>query len=392
MTIATETQAPSSPVEVSSRRSSPLPWEVPVLVLATTLVAIGLTWDISWHLTIGRDSFWTPAHVAIYLGGAVAGFVAGWMALRATFFGSPEERARSVTLFGGRAPYGAWIVIWGAAAMITSAPFDNWWHDAYGLDVKIISPPHVLLFAGILSIRLGVWLIALREQNRPNPSPAARWLFIYVGALVEGVIAGVFMAEFIFNREHDTPYLLLAAAVLPPALAAAARASKLRWSATALAGIFLLYHCLLIWILPLFAGSPRLGPIYNPVTHFVPPPFPQLLIFPALVIDLIRGSLRRFEGWRYDLALAALIALAFVGVFFPIQWEFSRFQLSPAGNNWFFAGSRNWGYNTPAGSRLTEFWGQTGWTAGGIARAFLIATATAFVGARLGAWLTRVVR
>ena len=29
--------------------------------------------------------------------------------------------------------------------MLTSAPFDNWWHDAYGLDVKIISPPHMFL-------------------------------------------------------------------------------------------------------------------------------------------------------------------------------------------------------------------------------------------------------
>ncbi len=28
--------------------------------------------------------------------------------------------------------------------MITSAPFDDWWHNAYGLDVKILSPPHVV--------------------------------------------------------------------------------------------------------------------------------------------------------------------------------------------------------------------------------------------------------
>ena len=33
--------------------------------------------------------------------------------------------------------------------MLTSAPFDNWWHNAYGLDVKIVSPPHTLLILGI---------------------------------------------------------------------------------------------------------------------------------------------------------------------------------------------------------------------------------------------------
>jgi hypothetical protein len=28
---------------------------------------IGLLWDISWHRTIGRDAFLTPAHLAITL-------------------------------------------------------------------------------------------------------------------------------------------------------------------------------------------------------------------------------------------------------------------------------------------------------------------------------------
>jgi hypothetical protein len=40
--------------------------------------------------------------------------------------------------------------------MVTSAPFDNWWHQAYRLDVKILSPPHVLLILGLLAIRFGV--------------------------------------------------------------------------------------------------------------------------------------------------------------------------------------------------------------------------------------------
>jgi len=32
--------------------------------------------------------------------------------------------------------------------MLTSAPFDNWWHNAYGLDVKIVSLPHSILALG----------------------------------------------------------------------------------------------------------------------------------------------------------------------------------------------------------------------------------------------------
>src|SRR5216110_1317532 len=110
------------------------------LVLAGgTAIAIGILWDISWHRTIGRDTFWTPAHMAIYLGGILGGLTCGWLVIRTTFFASAADQAGAVRLWGFRGPLGAWVTIWGALAMLTSAPFDNWWHDAYGVDVKILS-------------------------------------------------------------------------------------------------------------------------------------------------------------------------------------------------------------------------------------------------------------
>src|SRR6185295_2294254 len=118
-------------------------------------------WDISWHSTIGRDTFWTPAHMAIYLGGLVGGLCSGWLVLKTTFWGSAAERAASVRLWGLRGPIGAWVSIWGAAAMLTSAPFDDWWHNTYGLDVKILSPPHSILAAGMHHVVVGVVLLVL---------------------------------------------------------------------------------------------------------------------------------------------------------------------------------------------------------------------------------------
>jgi hypothetical protein len=50
---------------------------------------------------------------------------------------------------------GAFIAGWGDIAMLASAPFDNWWHNAYGLDVKIVSPPHMVLFTGIFAVIVG---------------------------------------------------------------------------------------------------------------------------------------------------------------------------------------------------------------------------------------------
>src|SRR5881409_1389208 len=143
-----------------------LPWYVVAVVLAATSAIVGVIWDISWHRTIGRDTFWTPAHLAIYLGGALAGAASGWLVLKTTFAGTPEQRAAGVSFWGFRGPLGAWVCIWGAIAMIASAPFDNWWHDAYGLDVKVLSPPHVILAAGTWGIKLGALLLVLALQNR----------------------------------------------------------------------------------------------------------------------------------------------------------------------------------------------------------------------------------
>src|SRR5262250_1602878 len=123
-------------------RNAPVPWYLSGVTVASTCVIVGLLWDISWHRTIGRDAFLTPAHLAIYMGAVIAGFSCGALALKTTFAGSPEERATSVKFWGFRAPLGAWVCIWGSFAMLTSAPFDDWWHNSYGLDVKILSPPH----------------------------------------------------------------------------------------------------------------------------------------------------------------------------------------------------------------------------------------------------------
>src|SRR5262249_3269963 len=155
------------------------PWALAVLVGGTSIV-IGILWDISWHRTIGRDTFWTPAHMAIYFGGVLGGLSCGWLVLRATFFATQEEQAAAVRLWGGlRGSLGAGVTIGGALAMLMSAPFDNWWHDAYGVDVKILSPPHTILALGMWGVVLGALMLVLREQNlaRPDEPAPGRYLF-----------------------------------------------------------------------------------------------------------------------------------------------------------------------------------------------------------------------
>src|SRR5207245_10248645 len=140
------------PRRAAGPRPPAVRWYVAATLAAATSGKVGIIGDISWHRSIGRDTFWTPAHGAIYLGGVLAGLACGWLVLRTSFAGTAEQRAATVGFWGFRGPLGAWVCIWGAFAMITSAPFDNWWHNAYGLDVKVLSPPHVIPAPGIWGI------------------------------------------------------------------------------------------------------------------------------------------------------------------------------------------------------------------------------------------------
>src|SRR5207302_10810860 len=115
--------AAAAPAPGAPPLAAHLPWYVAATLVAATSAKVGIIWDISWHRSIGRDTFWTPAHMAIYLGGVLAGLSCGWLALRTTFAGPAQARAASLRLRGFRAPLGPWPGVWGALAMITSAPF-----------------------------------------------------------------------------------------------------------------------------------------------------------------------------------------------------------------------------------------------------------------------------
>lgn len=367
-------------------------WLTYAVLFAATSAVVGVIWDISWHRTIGRDTFLTPAHIAIYLSGIVAGLSCGWLVLRTTFFGTPDARAAGVGFWGFRGPLGAWMCIWGAIAMIASAPFDDWWHNAYGLDVKVLSPPHALLALGFTAIQVGALVLAVSRQNRADHvNERRRGLFVAYGMGVLLCNVCIMGFEYIAfpNDMHKAAFYQICAAAVPLVLVTAARAAKLRWPATTTALVYMAINLLMIWILQLFQGTPKLVPIYNPVTHMVPPPFPILIVFPALAIDLV---LRRF-GKRSDWLQAPLVAVAFVAVLFVVQWFFSAFLIMPASETFFF-GAQRWNYDSRVGNWAHEFWDAG--TSPITVVAMLIAVAFAAVSARLGFWagnwMTRVRR
>jgi hypothetical protein len=390
--MASITLTPSAAVQQKAIHASAttVPWYCWLAALSVSSAVIGVEWDISWHRSIGRDSFLTPAHVAIYLCGILAGVFCSYLIL-ATTFGHGRLRESSVSLWGFRGPLGAFIASWGGVTMLTSAPFDDWWHGAYGLDVKVLSPPHVLLAIGIVSVAAGSLVLLAGQKNR-NPGKLIDSLFLYVGALMMTALLVVAMDYFYVSMQHSGLFYRVLSMVVPAMLAALSLGSGRRWAATTVASIYFVLQVSLIWILPLFPATPKLGPVFNQVTHFIPPQFPLLLLIPAALLDTFWWHTRQWNPWRR----ALVSGLLFVGSAIAVQWPFSIFLQSPLARNAIF-GMGYIDYLTPPTSYYARhlftpvektapgFWIE-------IAFAVVAAVLTSRAGLALGSWFSRVRR
>ena len=374
-------------------RQKTIPWYVWCAALAVTSVTIGAHWDVSWHRSIGRDSFWTPAHMAIYACGVLAGISCGYLILKTTFTRSPEMVASSVSVFGFRGPLGAFLAAWGGIAMLTSAPFDNWWHNAYGLDVKIISPPHTLLMLGIWAVAVGALFLLVAEMNRADGAlfRHMQWLLLYVSGLML-VLSMFFRMEYTWDvKLHGAGAYISVALGVPLFYAMVWYASRNRWACTWTTLLYTVFLIGLILILPLFPAQPKLGPVYQQVTQFIPPKFPLLLLVPAFALDLLWSQTVKRPAWLVALLSGPVFILTFVCV----QWPFATFLMSKASENRFF-GTTYHDYGTPPWSYevLRRFWmpehGLVLWER--LAMAMLYAAITTWMGIALGRWMQKIQR
>lgn len=382
-----------------------VPWTVWAGALAVTSASIGGAWDVSWHRSIGRDSFLTPAHLAIYACGVIAFFVCAYLIFATTFGKSARLRQESVQVLGFRAPLGAFIAAWGGIAMLTSAPFDNWWHNAYGLDVKIISPPHTVLILGIRAVSVGMTFLILAAMNRLIAASESRpldvddaaalrtlrGLFLYLGGLTM-VGQMFFLQEQTWDvRLHTTGAYVALGIGMPMAFAAFSRASGNRWACTICAGVYTAFVILEILLLPLFPASPKLGPVFNPVTHLVPAKFPILIVIPAIALDLLWARLRYWKHWQ----IALVSGVVFVALIFAVEWPFATFLLSKASENRFF-GTTYFDYNSGPHSydRLRLFIAPMSGAPlfFGLMRASIYAFLSTWLGLTFGKWMRGVQR
>ena len=203
------------------------------LVAAKLLGAWGLTWDIQWHLRIGRDSFWIAPHLMMYAG-VTAGFIVsfGVLALETWRARGARPRPGTIRVAGLAGTRGFHLCAWGVALVLLAAPVDDLWHRLFGIDITLWSPPHLLGLLGTAINTIGTLLAALEFYP---PRHRGRWAaLLLAGSLLYGGTRVVLEPAWLTAYNHGGvafhTFAMLGALVLPIALVPATRVLGWRWA------------------------------------------------------------------------------------------------------------------------------------------------------------------
>lgn len=295
---------------------------IPLGALGILLFLLGGIWDVAWHIDQGRESFWSPPHLVLYSGIWLVLLVPAlslWQAWRLRGSRTMPDAAATLRLpFGLRLNPGLFIAGLGAFMALTSAPIDELFHQLFGLDVSIWSPPHLQLIFGVSIATLGLMAALAGELNRAQPQrvtqalPGSRldWphaLLLFLAALLMTALGGT-LAEYAFDIP-DFPILyhpIVMAPIVVGVLMAGARASGQRWSATAIATLHLALSSIFQLELSLLGHSRPVFPLILPA---------------AVLIDLLwQRDQQTFKAVRVVGIAAAATVLLLVGETLWLAW------------------------------------------------------------------------
>ncbi len=154
--------------------------------------AISTYWDIATHIDIGRERFLTPAHVGIYSAVLISGIAIALSGLADHFRAGDSFLAALRHPFKNLRP-GVGVAGAGMLTTLVAAPFDNAWHEIYGIDVTIWSPPHLLAIFGLAAASLGLAALVAPAVSRRESSFYPVQLAAFLTALL------ITTGEFEFN-------------------------------------------------------------------------------------------------------------------------------------------------------------------------------------------------
>jgi hypothetical protein len=287
-----------------------------VWVFAFLLKHAGSAWDVAWHFRYVFGAL-EPPHLLNILGSTIAAALVVFH----TMTGQATDRT------------GLYVIQGGFIVFLISVPLDLLNHYLFGLDVTVWSPTHVLTFASTAVVGIGV-LYSWLKLAEPGPwrlwIGLVLWLFLLddvmfqLGQQEYGVLA---LDAYARGQTTASPELLLQAGRNPElfvqggipswvyptwmiltstlVLAMARRIQGWRWTATAVALLYLAYRV---------AAHVALGAVDFPQS-FVP----VMLLGGAFVIDAAAN-----RGWH-----PLLTSLALIAVYYSSALAIGRYTLMP---------------------------------------------------------------
>jgi hypothetical protein len=121
----------------------------------------GTSWDVTSHLMLEPETFFTPSHTVLYSGigllvisAGIGGFV---------LFRNKETGGKSYTVAFK-------LLIVGSAISLVAGPSDFIWHEEFGVD-GLLSPPHLALITGMLinSVAVVIGLVRIQRTQLTHP-------------------------------------------------------------------------------------------------------------------------------------------------------------------------------------------------------------------------------
>ncbi|MBW3590250.1 MAG: hypothetical protein KY393_00105 [Actinobacteria bacterium] len=282
-------------------------------LLVLLVAAMGLYWDVAWHIDLGRDELLlNPSHTMIVLG--LGGLM--YAAAIAITFATLDDADVGFKYKGLRIPWSAVPLFALGLGGLASFPFDELWHQAYGLDVTLWSPTHLQLLIGGGFATLAVWLMVAEGSRGHTPTSAGRFIHIMVaGAALVGLT--IFQGEFDFMvPQFQLAYYPILVMIAGGFILTMARIALGPWGALKAVLFYLAVRGFLVLIVT--------GALNHTFTHF-----PTYLI-PALAVEAVAFMVGTQHRTRF--ALAAGAAVGTVGLAAELVWlpMSGWMELSPA--------------------------------------------------------------
>jgi hypothetical protein len=270
--------------------------------------------DVAWHVGLGRDKgLFTAPHTSIVIGLGLI-FLSGLAAVGFASLQRVDTRLRRGAL---RIPWSSLPLLALGGAAVLGFPLDELWHEAYGIDVTMWSPTHMLMILGAALVGVASWLVLFEAGVRPHTSRWATAVHVLAAWLtLQGLAAP--LGEFAFGvpqfQQMFHPMLLSVAAGF--SLVAMRLVLGRGWALGISAGFFALMELGLVDS----AGGRGSGSGNGAA------PFRTvgLFVVSAVVVELVALALGTQRRLRF--AVAAGVGVGTVGLAGEWLWNGNAFQ------------------------------------------------------------------